>query len=348
MPRISTVLIGCGGRGVKALAACAKKSQKLELLAVCDLDEARLSAAAAELGVPAEKDHRKLLARADVQSAIIATNAKWHVPIALEWVRAGKPVFVEKPLGVSAAQCREMVEAAEGARVAGLVGYQARFSDFVVALKREVAQIEPFQAVFNLQRGPMGPQYFFADHYGGIVDTTTHTIHMALHVMGGAPDAVFASVQRGMTKVVGPPPGDQTIEAFTLVIEYDGGKRSVVVPSSMHAVQMPNFVQVIGRKGSLFSLDRKAIKVIAHQGFEGLGPSAKPINPEQREIACQAEGAQATADMIEHFADLASGAAKEYRGCTLREGMYAVAVTEAMVKSAAEGRRVGMKEIWGA
>lgn len=341
MSKISTVLIGCGGRGVKSLAAWAKKSQKLELLAVCDLDDARLASASQELGVPGEKDYRKLLARADIQSVIIATNTKWHVPIALDCVRAGKHVFVEKPLGVSTAQCRELVEAAEKAGIVGLVGYQARFSDFVQALKREVANIVPFQAVFNLQRGPMGPQYFFPEHYGGIVDTTTHTIHMALHVMGGTPDSVFASVQRGMTK------GDQTIEAFTLVIEYEGGKRSVAITSSMHAVQMPNFVQVIGLKGSLFSLDRRAIKVVAHQGFEGLGPSAKPINLTTREIPCQAEGVQSTNEMLDHFADLVSGTAKEYRGCTLREGMHAVAVTEGMVKSAAEGRRVTMKEIWG-
>ncbi|MBM4087141.1 MAG: Gfo/Idh/MocA family oxidoreductase, partial [Planctomycetes bacterium] len=183
--RVTTVLIGCGGRGVKALAAAAKKSQKLELLAVCDLDDARREAAAKELGVPGEKDYKKLLTRADVQSAIVATNTKWHVPLALDCVRAGKHVFVEKPLGVSAAQCRELVEAAEKARLVGLVGYQARFSEFVEVLKREVAKIQAFQAIFNLQRGPMGPQYFFPDHYGGIVDTTTHTIHMALHVMGG-------------------------------------------------------------------------------------------------------------------------------------------------------------------
>jgi predicted dehydrogenase len=259
------------------------------------------------------------------------------VPIALDCVRAGKHVFVEKPLGVSAAQCRELVEAADMARVVGLVGYQARFSDFVAKLKTEVAKIEPFQAIFNLQRGPMGPQYFFPDHYGGIVDTTTHTVHMALYAMGGEPSAVFASVQRGMTK------GDQTIEAFTVVIEYDGGKRSVVIPSSMHAVQMPNFVQVVGMKGCLHSPDRKTIKIITHGGFAGLGPSAKPISPETREIVCQPEGANSTVDMLNHFADLVSGAAKEYLGCTLREGMYAIAVTEAMVKSASEGRRIAIQ-----
>jgi len=339
--RVTTVLIGCGGRGVKALAAAAKKSQKLELLAVCDLDDARREAAAKELGVPGEKDYKKLLTRADVQSAIVATNTKWHVPLALDCVRAGKHVFVEKPLGVSAAQCRELVEAAEKARLVGLVGYQARFSEFVEVLKREVAKIQAFQAIFNLQRGPMGPQYFFPDHYGGIVDTTTHTIHMALHVMGGEPSAAFASVQRGMIK------GDQTIEAFTLVVEYDGGKRSVVIPSSMHGVQMPNLMQVIGLRGCVNSVDRKAVKVITHQGFAGLGPGAKPINPETRDIVCEAEGPQATERMLDHFADLVTGAAKDYRGCTLREGMYAIAVQEAMVKSAAEGRRVEMKEIWG-
>jgi len=54
-----------------------------------------------------------------------------------------------------------------------------------------------------------------------------------------------------------------------------------------------------------------------------------------------------TALMLDHFADLVTGAASVQEGATLREGMYAVAVTEAMVQAAATGRRIALASILG-
>src|SRR5581483_4675419 len=117
--QVTTVLIGCGNRGLNALGAWAKQSSKLQLVAVCDVYEARLEAAEAVLGVPGERDYHRLLDRKDVQSVLIATSARWHVPVALDAVRAGKHVFIEKPLADSAAAGRELARAAQEAGVVG-------------------------------------------------------------------------------------------------------------------------------------------------------------------------------------------------------------------------------------
>jgi predicted dehydrogenase len=53
----------------------------------------------------------------------------------------------------------------------------------------------------------------------------------------------------------------------------------------------------------------------------------------------------ATGSMLDHWADLITGAAREQEGTTLREGMYAVAVTQAMVEAAKSGRRVPLAEV---
>lgn len=49
-------------------------------------------------------DFRELLAREDIDAVVIATPDHWHVPIALRAARAGKDMYVEKPLGLSIAQ----------------------------------------------------------------------------------------------------------------------------------------------------------------------------------------------------------------------------------------------------
>ncbi|MBU3665078.1 MAG: Gfo/Idh/MocA family oxidoreductase [Chthoniobacterales bacterium] len=56
-------------------------------------------------------DFRELLADPDIDAVIIATPDHWHVPIGLEAVRAGKDVYVEKPLGHSLAQNKAMLDA---------------------------------------------------------------------------------------------------------------------------------------------------------------------------------------------------------------------------------------------
>jgi len=52
-------------------------------------------------GAKAYQDFRELLARDDIDAVVIATPDHWHVPVAIAAVRAGKDVYVEKPLGIS-------------------------------------------------------------------------------------------------------------------------------------------------------------------------------------------------------------------------------------------------------
>ena len=56
-------------------------------------------------------DFRDLLADKSIDAVVIATPDHWHVPIGLAAVRAGKDVYIEKPLGHSLEQNRAMLEA---------------------------------------------------------------------------------------------------------------------------------------------------------------------------------------------------------------------------------------------
>lgn len=353
---VKLALIGCGNRGVNALGVTMRDLPAIDLVAVSDVDEARMEAAAEQLGTDAEGDLARLLARDELQGVVVATSARWHVPVALEAVRAGKHILVEKPLADNAGVARELAQAVQLAGLVGMVGYQLRFSSFAEQLKAEVQAVDPLQALVTRQRGPFRQQFFFPEHYGGIMDHLTHDIHLALWVMGGRPQSVYGSVTRGAIL------GDQTIELVNAIVEFEGGRTATLV-GSMHGIQTPNVVQVVGRRGTVTTFDRKTLRVVRHGGITAPIP-ATPEGLETRQVETAGERAPGragqgqagrtgqgqaagdpTATMLEHFADLIAGRVTAQRGATLAEGADAVAVTQAAVEATRTGCRVQLSTL---
>jgi len=102
-------LIGCGGRG-RGVGRDA--AQHGNLVAYCDLDDARL-AQAKQMWPDATpfKDFRKLLAQKDVDVVVNGTPDHWHTLVNLAALKAGKDVYSEKPLTLTIDEGRRLVAA---------------------------------------------------------------------------------------------------------------------------------------------------------------------------------------------------------------------------------------------
>ena len=112
---IHLALIGCGARG-KLVMQYFKALPGTKIVAVCDLNSTRLAQgreAAGGEGVAAYHDYRKLLENKDIDAVIIATQPHWHVLTAIDACRAGKDVYLEKPVGNSIGEGRYLIEAAK-------------------------------------------------------------------------------------------------------------------------------------------------------------------------------------------------------------------------------------------
>ena len=108
--RIAVGCVGIGpqGRGVMGNFLRQKDAQ---VVAVCDVKSNVLKAGQERVnkhyqgtGCAAYKDFRKLMARDDIDVVLAATPDHWHVLVALAAVRAGKDVYLEKPMGLSLAE----------------------------------------------------------------------------------------------------------------------------------------------------------------------------------------------------------------------------------------------------
>lgn len=96
---IRLALIGAGGMGTGDVED-ALRSGEAVLTAVADIYQGRLDRAKERWGshVYTSRDYREVLARKDVDAAIVATPDHWHAAIAEAALRAGKDVYVEKPM----------------------------------------------------------------------------------------------------------------------------------------------------------------------------------------------------------------------------------------------------------
>jgi predicted dehydrogenase len=110
--------IGVGGMGTGRLREFMKHPD-VSIVAVCDVDQVHLDRALGEAEKQQGKkpqgfrDFRKLLELKDLDAVVIATPDHWHALPAIHAFKAGKDVFVEKPLSYSIGEGRSMVRAAQ-------------------------------------------------------------------------------------------------------------------------------------------------------------------------------------------------------------------------------------------
>ncbi len=131
--RINIGCIGVGRKGLGDMDHALKPKDKTRVVAVCDLDSNRAAAARdrvnkfyGDQGCTAIEDFRELIARKDIDAVVVSTPDHWHAIPAIEAAKAGKAVFIQKPLALTIAEGRAISDAASKNKTVFQVGSQQR------------------------------------------------------------------------------------------------------------------------------------------------------------------------------------------------------------------------------
>ncbi|MDR2707066.1 MAG: Gfo/Idh/MocA family oxidoreductase, partial [Planctomycetaceae bacterium] len=112
--RVRVGFLGVANRGRQDLDAF-KKQPDVEIAALCDVDQQTLELAKEKYGSASTlitEDFRNIYEQKNIDAIVIATPDHWHAIQTVEACKAGKDVYVEKPLSVTVFEGRKMVEAA--------------------------------------------------------------------------------------------------------------------------------------------------------------------------------------------------------------------------------------------
>ena len=138
--RIRFGAIGTGDRGQYLLSNVARL-EDTEVVALCDVYQPHSERAKSRFGADAalSVDHRAVLDRKDVDAVIVATPDHWHVPIAIDAVRAGKDVYCEKPVTHTLAEGEPLIAAVRESGRVVQTGTQQRSWEHFIHAKELVA-----------------------------------------------------------------------------------------------------------------------------------------------------------------------------------------------------------------
>lgn len=162
--RIRLGIIGTGSRGSYLMRTAAAVGA-IEWVAVCDAWDERRERAAELAGAPVSKfaDYRRLLERNDIDGVIIATFDHLHAQQTVDACRAGKDVFVEKPMTSLPEQGHEVVRAVRETKRVVQVGVQQRSMAHFIHAKEEfvdsglLGRVNMVRTIWNANRGYLTP-----------------------------------------------------------------------------------------------------------------------------------------------------------------------------------------------
>ncbi len=183
---------------------------------------------AARQGIPfVTTDAREILDDPEIGAVFIATRHDLHAALVLDAVGAGKHVFVEKPLALTVAECREIVAAVEKAGVLVTVGFNRRFAPLAGAAKTIVDGVrEPKTVVFRVNAGPLPPDHWLRDPVEGggrLVGEGVHFFDFVRWLVGADPVAVrAAALDRG-------PSGGVDADNVSVSLAFADGSLGVVL-----------------------------------------------------------------------------------------------------------------------
>jgi predicted dehydrogenase/threonine dehydrogenase-like Zn-dependent dehydrogenase len=200
-------------------------------------------------GASAETDAAAAIEDPDVDLVVVATRHDSHASLAAAALRAGKAVFLEKPLGLTREEIDD-VWAAGGPGAPLVIGFNRRLAPLALRLEQGVRAADgPVHLLYRVS-SPLDADHWLNDPIEGggrILGEACHMLDFA-NWLCGRPEGVMAAA-------LPPPSGLRTAESASITIQYADGSVATVVYSGVGSPELPKERVEVLRGGRTWVLD---------------------------------------------------------------------------------------------
>ena len=319
MKKIGVAVIGVGFWG-RNHARVYMEIPEAELIGVCDIDAKRAKETAEKYGVEAYTDSKKLLKRSDVDAVSICTWTTTHAKETIRALKAGKNVLVEKPIASTVREAKQIVKMAENERLILMTGFIERFNPGVERVIKTIEEGSIGDVVSATSRRVSEWPERVGD-VGVVKDSAIHDVDMMRYIFDEDPKTVFAKTGKLRHK--------RFEDYAQIMLTFSHGKTAFIEANWLTPYKVRKLI-VTGSKG-IVTLDYLSQEIIIETEEKTFIPRYKWEEPLKREL--------------EHFVEcvrknkqpLASGL----------DGLKALIICEAVLKSAVKGKSVNLERILG-
>jgi predicted dehydrogenase len=326
------VRVGCLGMGwwSDVLADAIARSNALRIVSCFTRSDQKRAAFATKYGCRQASSYEAMLDDPDVEAVVNTTPNDVHLATTGAAARAGKHVFLDKPIANTIADGRALTEACRGAGVVLALGYQRRRESHFRWIRSQIDGGKfgtLVNADANISRDRLGQidltswRYTAAGMPGGVMlQIGIHYTDVLEYLMGP-----ITAVSGRLAQLV--LPGDNP-DVASLMLEHENGALSTLNASYASASEY-YLLNVYGKQATAY--------YDLHGGLRILERGTKGARP----VACVTN--DPIVDELEEFAAAVRGRGEpEMNG---EKGTASLAVVLAGIQSAREGRRVEVAEV---
>jgi predicted dehydrogenase len=186
-------VIGLGAIGERVLHKFIQHPET-DVLAVCDVNEDRLTSIREKYHVNTYSDYREMLQDESISIVYLAVPPKFHHRIALDVIAAKKHLLCEKPLANSLSEAEEMAAAAEESKIIHAMNFPMMYSNVFQKFKEHITngkigavnRVEVQMQFTTWPRSWQQNDWIASREQGGFIrEVGPHYIQMILNVFGG-------------------------------------------------------------------------------------------------------------------------------------------------------------------
>jgi len=279
----------------------------------------------------------EIAASDDVGAVAICTPTNTHADLIEQFAKAGKAVFCEKPIDLSLERVKTCLETVEAEDATLMVGFNRRFDPDFMALKKSIddGRIGDVEMITLTSRDPGPPPYEYIKVSGGIFrDMTIHDFDVARWLLGEEVETVQAAASVLTDTKIGEL-GD--FDSINVILTTASGKQCTITNSRRATYGYDQRIEVLGSKGSVSAENHREANIEIADSTGYLRPPllnffmSRYVNAYANEIAA-------------FVGAVANGSPTPTTG---HDGMMALALADAALKSVAEGSVVKVSDVVG-
>ena len=328
-------VLGAGRIG-KVHAKAVSANADARLVAVADAMEPAAKALAAQYGCEV-RSTEAIVAATDIDAVIICTPTDTHADLIEALAKAGKAIFCEKPIDLSLDRVKSCLAVVRATKAVLMVGFNRRFDPHFVAVRGEIdaGTLGDVEMVTITSRDPGAPPVDYIKRSGGIFrDMTIHDFDMARFLLGEEVSEVSAMAAVLIDPAIGVA-GDS--DSVQVMLKTASGKMALISNSRRATYGYDQRIEVHGSKGAVSAENQRPVSI---EVATAAGYTRPPLHDFFMTRYTEAYAAEIAA-----FIAAASG--KAVASPSGEDGLKALALAEAALKSVAAGRVVKMSEITG-